>query len=46
MGSEHFKSDSSKAQKDFGIEWITFEKSIIDSARELFKIEAELKAAA
>lgn len=40
---EHFASDSSKVQKQLGIKWIPFEQSIVDTARTLFALEAQLK---
>jgi nucleoside-diphosphate-sugar epimerase len=42
-GPEHFKTDSSKVQKELGIKWIDFETSVVDTAREIFRVEAELK---
>jgi len=35
----HFGTDSSKVEKELGIEWIPFEKSIVDTAVEFFKLE-------
>ncbi|KAK4057451.1 hypothetical protein OIO90_001520 [Microbotryomycetes sp. JL221] len=39
----HFKSDSSKAEKQLGLKWIPFEQTVIDSAKALFALEKELK---
>ncbi|ORY78034.1 hypothetical protein BCR35DRAFT_267003 [Leucosporidium creatinivorum] len=39
----HFATDSSKVERDLGIKWRPFEETVRDTARELFRIEAELK---
>ncbi|KAM0786885.1 hypothetical protein ACM66B_002310 [Microbotryomycetes sp. NB124-2] len=39
----HFKTDSSHAEKQLGIQWIPFEQTVIDTARELFNLEKALK---
>lgn len=39
----HFETDSSKVERDLGINWKPFEETVRDTARELFRIEAELK---
>lgn len=41
-GAEHFKTDSSKVERELGIEWISFEKSMVDTANKLFDIESGL----
>ena len=41
--AEHFKTDSSKAEKELGITWIPFETCIKDTARKLWEIEAQIK---
>ena len=42
--SEHFKSDSSKVQKQLDFKFTSFEKSVVDTATALFALEKELKA--
>jgi hypothetical protein len=39
----HFATDSSKVERDLRIKWRTFEETVRDTARELFRIEAKLK---
>jgi len=39
----HFATNSSKVERDLGIKWRPFEKTVRDTARELFRIEAELE---
>lgn len=35
----HYEINSSKAQKDFGITWRSFEECIVDTAAALFALE-------
>lgn len=42
-GAEHFKTDSSKVEKELGVKWIGFEQSVQDTAAKLFELERELK---
>jgi len=39
----HFKTDSSKVEKELGIEFIPFRQSVKDTLEELFKIEERIK---
>jgi len=39
---EHYKTDTSKALKTFGIEWRSFKQTIVDTAGALFELEKEL----
>ncbi|KAK4052785.1 hypothetical protein OIV83_002072 [Microbotryomycetes sp. JL201] len=39
----HFKTDSSHAEKQLGLQWIPFEQTVVDTARELFNLEKTLK---
>lgn len=41
--SEHFATDSSKAEKELGITWTPFETCIKDTARKLWQIEEQLQ---
>jgi len=38
----HYTVNASKAERDFGIQWIPFKKSVEDMARVLYEREAEL----
>ena len=42
---QHFDTDSTKAEKDFGIKWIGFEQCMKDTASKLWEIEASLQNA-
>jgi len=37
----HYGTDSSKCERDFGIKWISLEKSMVDMARVLYEKEKE-----
>ena len=39
----HFKTDSSKVEKELGIEFMSFRTSVMDTLEELFKIEERIK---
>lgn len=41
-GKEHYKTDSSKVEKELGIEWIGFEQCVVDTAKRLLELEKEL----
>ena len=43
-GKAHFSTDSSKVRKDLGIEFISLEKCVVDTAAKLFDTEKKLKA--
>ncbi|KAL8277114.1 hypothetical protein RQP46_010442 [Phenoliferia psychrophenolica] len=43
-GPEHFKTDTSKVEKELGIKWISFEESIKDTVKVIFDLEKSLKA--
>lgn len=40
-GPEHFKTNTSKVEKELGIKWIDFQTSIVDTLRILFDLELE-----
>ncbi|GAA5928441.1 hypothetical protein JCM1841_005674 [Sporobolomyces salmonicolor] len=42
-GNPHFKTDSSKVEKELGMKWIPFEQSVKDTLAELFAVEKSLK---
>lgn len=39
----HFATDCSKVEKDLAVKWRPFVETVRDTARELFRLEAELK---